>query len=73
MLKLLLLLPLTTFALTVTDGSHTYTVDSIDDGIVTLSDEDTLEIREVEFVGMDGAYLIVRDGEKVEFLRVDQK
>ena len=70
MLKLLLLLPLTTFALTVTDGTHTYTVDSIDDGIVTLSDEDTLEVKEVEFVGMDGMYLIVKNGEKVEFLRV---
>jgi len=71
MLKLFLLLPLTTFALTVTDGTHTYTVDSIDDGIVTLSDEDTLEVRKVEFMGMDGMYLIVRDGNKVEFLRIE--
>ena len=71
MLKLFLLLPLTTFALTVTDGTHTYTVDSIDDGIVTLSDEDTFEVKEVEFVGMDGMYLVVKDGEKVEFLRVE--
>ena len=71
MLKLLLLLPLTTFALTVTYGTHTYTVDSIDDGIVTLSDEDTFEVKEVGFVGMDGAYLIVKDREKVEFLRVE--
>ena len=71
MLKLLLLLPLTTFALTVTDGTHTYTVDSIDDGVVTLSDEDTLEVREVEFIGMDSIYLIVKDEEKVEFLRVE--
>ena len=71
MSKLLLLLPITTFALTVTDGTHTYTVDSIDDGIVTLSDEDTLEVRELELVGMDGMYLIVRNGKKVEFLRVE--
>lgn len=70
MLKLLLLLSLTTFALTVTDGTHTYTVDSINDGIVTLSNEDTLEVREFEFIGMDGLYLIVKD-EKVKFLRVE--
>ncbi len=72
MLKLLLLLPFTAFALTVTDSQgNTYVADSIEDGTAALSNEDTFEVKEVGFVSLDGMYFIVKDRKKAEFLKVE--
>ena len=56
--------------LAVTNGSVVYTVDGIDDGIVILSNDDTLEVKEAELISLDGAYLVIKEGNHIEFLKV---